>query len=110
MPYLKLITGEKFSPLRIKQLWDECRIFSAWYSSIKQGKKIIDQKTKKKITLFETIKRYAHARGLLIALGYPLGQKKSNTFTTLEFKEMFKLALPSIKYYYQKYKDKVKKS
>jgi len=108
MPYQKLIKMEKFSKLRIKQLWDDCRIFAAWFSSIKHGKKIVDQKTGQTLTLLDCIKRYAKARGLLWALGYSLDQKKAKPGkTTPEFKAMFKMALPSIKYYYRLYEGKV---
>jgi len=108
MPYRKLIEMEKFSKLRVKQLWDDARIESAHYSSIKKGISIIQAGKRK--TLLNCIKRYARVRGLLMALGYSLGVAKKKTKTTLEFKEMFKLAIPSIKYYYQKYKGKVRKA
>ena len=101
---------EKFSDLRLKQLWDDCRIFAAWFSSIRHGKTIVDQKTKKKLSVLDVIRRYANARGLLVALGYPLALKKTKSKTTREFKELFKLALPSIEYYAKKYKGKVERS
>ena len=126
MPYQKLIVMEKFSDLRLKQLWDDCRIFVAWFSSIKHGKKIVDQKTGQKLTLLDCVKRYARARGLLMALGYEIGPKrlaevkgknidwrkkfKPSIKSTPEFKEMFKLALPSIKYYFRLYKNRVERS
>jgi len=100
---------EKLSKLRVKQLWDDCRIFSAWYSSIKHGKKIVDKKTGKQIRLLDCIQRYAHARGLLWALGYPLKKGKPGK-TTPEFKELFRLAVPSIRYYYSKYRNRVRKT
>lgn len=100
---------EKFSKLRIKQLFDDCRIFSAFFASIGRGKHITDQKTGQKLSALDVIKRYARARALLLALGYPLGVSKKGK-TTPEFKKMFKLALPSIKYYYSQYRGKVFKS
>ena len=125
MPFQKLITMEKFSDLRIKQLWDDCRIFAAWFSSIKSGKQITDRKTGQSLSVLDVVKRYAHARGLLWALGFPIGPKRMNWVhgkkseyvkpfkpkvkRTSEFKQMFKLALPSIKYYYSKYRGKVKR-
>lgn len=111
MPFQKLIKMNKFSELRIRQLWDDLRIFSAWFSSIKHGKKIVDQKTGQRLTLKEVIKRYGHGRGLLWALGYSIEKKKKpGKPITPEFKELFKLAIPAIKYYYKQYKGKVKKA
>ncbi len=61
---------EKFSKLRCKQLWDDLRIFSAWYSSKKKGMIIHDKKIGQVLSFFDIIKRFAKARGLLWALGY----------------------------------------
>jgi hypothetical protein len=112
MPFQKLINMEKFTELRIKQLWDDLRIFAAWYASLKEGKVVVDQKTKKPLTKVEVIKRYGHGRGLLWALGYSIeGKKKPSTkSTTPEFKELFKLAIPAIKHYYKVYNGKVQKA
>ncbi len=109
MPYSLLIKMKRFSKSRIKQLWNECRIFSSWYSSIKSGKVLRDRKTGKVITPKDCIKRFAHARGLLWALGYPPRKQKGKVKTTPEFREMYRLAFPSVKYYYNKYKGKVSK-
>ncbi len=111
MPYRKLIKMKKFSKLRVKQLWDECRIFSAWYSSIKHGRRIYDKKTGRRITLQDCINRYAHARGLLLALGYKVKHGfKPKKKTTLEFRELFKKAWPKVKKWYLYYRNKVKRS
>jgi len=107
MPYQKLIKMERFSELRIKQLWDECRIFAAWYSFIKRKAIVHDKKTKKILTLEDCIKHYAHARGLLLALGYVVKKEPSSKKTTPEFKEMFKRAWPRVKKWYAYYKNKV---
>lgn len=113
MPFQKLIHLKRFSKLRIRQLFDDCRIETAHFSSIKHGKTIIQFGRKKR--LLDCIKRYARARGLLWALGYsippfPIPGKVQKKETTPEFKKMFKLALPSIKYYYRFYEGKVKRA
>ena len=108
MPYHKLTKMRTFSKLRIRQLWDDCRIEAAHYSSIKHGKVIV-QKGKRK-TLNDCINRYARARGLLLALGYVVKHGyKSKKKTTPEFKEMFKKAWPRVKRWYKYYKGRVKK-
>jgi len=108
MPYQKLIKMERFSKLRIKQLFDDCRIEAAHFSSIKKGKTIMQFGKRKR--LIDCIKRYAHARGLLWALGYPIKKGKKPAKTTPEFRQMFKLAISLIKHYYSKYKGKVERS
>lgn len=109
MPYTRLVKMKKFSKLRIAQLWDDCRIFAAWFSSIKKGKKIFDKKTGKQIRLLDCVKRFARTRGLLWALGYEPKRPKKNKKTTPAYREMWKLAAKSVKYYYHKYKGKVAK-
>jgi hypothetical protein len=110
MPYLKLITMQKFSKLRVRQLFDDCRIFAAWFSSLLDGKTITDQKTKKQLTKKDVILRYAHARGLLIALGYPIKHTPGGKKPTPAFAKLTRLAKNSIQYYYDKYKGKVEVS
>ncbi len=109
MPYSKLIEMTKFSKLRLKQLWDDLRIFSAWYSSKKKGRIIHDKKTGRVLSFLDIIKRFAKARGLLWALGYSPSRPKKGKVTTPAYKELWKKAAPSIKYYYYKYKDKVQR-
>lgn len=105
MPYVKLIIMERFSPLRIKQLFDDARIFVAHYAELSRGKKHF-WKTGKPITKQELIKRFAEVRGILWALGYipKMPEKKSL------YRELFILAWPLVKKVYKQYKGKVKKA
>ena len=109
MPYKKLIGMQKFDKKRIAQLWDDCRIFAAWFSSTLKGKKITDKKTGKLITLREIVLKYARARGLLLALGYPIKHKKGGPKPTPAFIKLIKLAKKPMLVYYKYYKGKVSK-
>ena len=106
MPFRKLVKLQYFSKKRIKQLFDDARIFIAWASSISKGKVLRDRKTGKRITLEDCIRRYAKVRGLLLALGYDIKHSKK---TTPIFKKVFKKAWPLIKKWYKYYKGRVKK-
>lgn len=99
---------KKFSKLRIKQLWDDARIFAAWLASIRKGKVLRDRKTGRPLTAKEVINRFARTRGLLWALGYPLKVPGPNT--TLAFKILFKRALPGVRKWYNFYKRRVQRS
>ena len=109
MPYLKL-TKELtyFSEGRIKQLFDDARIFVAWYSSISKGRRLKDKRTGRKITKAEALNRFAKVKGLLWALGYE--PKLPGKGTTEIYRRMFRKAFPLIRIYYRKYRDRVRKA
>lgn len=95
---------ERFNKLRIKQLFDDARIYAAHFAELSRGKKHY-WKTGKEITKPDLIKRFANVRGILWALGYlpKMPEKKSS------YQELFILAWPLVKKVYNKYKGKIKK-
>ena len=103
MPAEKLFKLKRFSKLRIKQLWDDLRIYAAWYASKKEGKIIKDRKTGKAITFREIIKRFAKTRALLVVLGYPMVRRKRKLKIKKTTRELYRLARPLIKKYVKYY-------
>ena len=104
MPYRQLIKTKTFSDLRVKQLFDDARIYVAHYAELSRGKKHF-WKSGKPITKADLIKRFGYVRGLLWALGYlPKMPEKKGLY-----RGMFILAWPLIKRSYNKYKGKVRK-
>jgi len=102
MPYQKLTRKlKRFSKRRIRQLFDDARIFVAWYSSLSKGKILRDRKTGRKLTKQEVIKRFAKVRGLLWALGYP--PKAPGREDTKIYREVFKKAFPLMRKYHRRY-------
>ena len=105
MPFAKLIKMEKFSPLRIKQLFDDARIYVAHYAELSRGKKHF-WKTGEPITKEDLIRRFAQVRGELWALGYVPKMPIKRSL----YRKLFLLAWPLVKKVYNKYKGKVERS
>jgi hypothetical protein len=79
MPYSKLVQLKRFSPRQVKQLLDERRIITAWFSSMKRGKKIFSAELNRAFTLDDIIDRYARVTAKLLGLGYKLLPSRKTT-------------------------------
>lgn len=116
MPYEKLIKMKKFSKLRIKQLWDDCRICCAHATALQRGEIHYWKDTGKKMTWEDLAKRLGRARGLLIALGFsiPVRKKKKGLIPIAgkkkAAKELYRLSWPYIKKYYHYYRNRVERA
>lgn len=79
MPYNKLVQLKRLSPRRVKQLLDERRIITAWFASMRRGKKIFSAELNRAFTIDDIVDRYAKVTAQLLKRGYRLAPGKNVT-------------------------------